>query len=72
MTLDYFLKVEDYNQKHLVRLNVIISETVTDRVNSIANTGSCFLAFDWYIYIWHLPIPKVEVKLMHIWTANIL
>ena len=59
------LKVEDSNREHLARLNVIISQTVTDMVNIyFANTGSRLLAFDWYVYIWHLSTIKVKVKLI--------
>ena len=51
-TLIYLLKVKDSNQDYFSILNVVISQTVTDRANiTIVNTGSCLLAFDWYVYI---------------------
>ena len=38
MTLTYFLKDKDSNRNHFGRLNVVISQTVTDRANiSIVN-----------------------------------
>ena len=44
MTMTYFLKVKDSDRDHFSRLNVTISQTVTDRANIIiANMESCLL-----------------------------
>ena len=60
------LKVEDSNRKHSARLNVIISQTVTDIVNIyFPNTGSRLLAFDWYVYILHFAHYKGQGQINH-------
>ena len=67
MTLTCFLKVEDFNRKHLVRFNVIISQTVTIMVNIyFAKTGSRLLALDWYNYILQLPTNIIIIIILFI------
>ena len=50
MTVTYFLKVKDSNRNQFGRLNVIISQTMTNRASiTIANLGSRLLTFDLFI-----------------------
>ena len=51
-----------------------IFEMVTDQIKiTIAiKKPSHVWTFDWHIYLWHCPILKVHIKVMHISTVNIL